>query len=113
MKLDQPQIAFVFFRLLAAGLLFWAFARHPIGYYTLLRLVVCATAAYGAYTSLQIKQSLWACVMGVVIILFNPFLTIHLKRHDWFYIDPSVAILFLLSVPLLYLAQTRQKSGVV
>jgi len=113
MKFNQSQFAFACVRILAAGLLFWASAKHPIGYYTFLEFIVCATAAYGAYNFGQFKQAVWVWIMVTVVILFNPLLPVHLKRHDWAYVDPSVAILFLVSIPALYQARTKQKDTAI
>ena len=68
----------------------------PIGYYTLLRLVVTAAAAYIAYDTFQNdKQSGWIWVFGFVAILFNPLIPIYLDKEIWMVIDFVVAILFI------------------
>ena len=68
----------------------------PIGYYTLLRLVVTAAATYIAYNTFQKdKQSGWIWVFGFVAILFNPLIPIYLDKELWMIIDFVVAILFI------------------
>ena len=40
---------FAIIRLANAGLLVWALARHPIGYYTVLRVITTAVSLYSIY----------------------------------------------------------------
>jgi len=44
----------------------------PYGYFQLLRLVVCAVAAYGAFRAYQNDTSGWAVALGLIALLFNP-----------------------------------------
>ena len=79
-----------------AAVLFIGVFPLPIGYYTLLRLVVTAAAAYIAYDTFQTdKQSGWIWVFGFVAILFNPLIPIYLDKELWMVIDFAVAILFI------------------
>ena len=79
-----------------AAILFIGVFPLPIGYYTLLRLVVTAAAAYVAYDTFQNdKQSGWIWVFGFVAILFNPLIPIYLDKELWMVIDFAVAILFI------------------
>ena len=68
----------------------------PIGYYTFLRLVVTAAAAYIAYQTYQKdKQSGWLWIFGLVALLFNPLIPIYLDKEIWMVIDLAAAVLFL------------------
>jgi len=79
-----------------AAILFIGVFPLPIGYYTLLRLVVTAAAAYIAYDTFQTdKQSGWIWVFGFIAILFNPLIPIYLDKELWMVIDFAVAILFI------------------
>ncbi len=79
-----------------AAVLFVGVLPLSIGYYTLLRLVVTAAAAYIAYDTFQNdKQSGWMWVFGFVAILFNPLIPIYLDKEIWMVIDFVVAILFI------------------
>jgi hypothetical protein len=79
-----------------AAVLFIGVFPLPIGYYTLLRLVVTAAAAYIAYDTFQTdKQSGWTWVFGFVAILFNPLIPIYLNKELWMIIDFATAILFI------------------
>ncbi len=78
-----------------AALLF-ALAPLPYGYYTLLRIVVCAASVLIAYNSFQRvgKVSLGSGVMIGIALLFNPLIPIHLSREIWAPIDIGAAFVF-------------------
>jgi len=89
-------------RVVAIILLLWALDRHPYGYYTLLRFVVCGVSAYGAYFSSEIIINKgWAWIFGIIAILFNPIIPIHLDRGTWAVIDVVVAAVFGVSIFML------------
>ena len=46
--------------------------RWPYGFYTLLRLVVCASAIFLAVQAQELAKNQWAWIMGAIAILFNP-----------------------------------------
>jgi len=99
-------VTFIIARIAAAIMLFLALARLPYGYYTLLRFVVCGTTAYGAYfASTEEKKPAWAWTFGIIAVLFNPFIPIHLSRDIWAVIDVAVALLLVVS--LRFLRQPR------
>lgn len=85
-------------RIVASVLLFWALSRHPYGYFTLLRWVVCATAAYSAYLSTTVNRIPWAWVFALIALLFNPLIPARIDRATWAYLDVAVGILFLVSL---------------
>ncbi len=78
----------------AAVLLVAAIAKWPYGYYTLLRWVTCATAIFIAYKAYLWKGNWAAWLFGLIAVLFNPLLPIHLSRRIWRPIDLTVAALF-------------------
>ena len=81
----------------AAVLLVGALGKWPYGYYTLLRLVVCAAALFVTVFSYQQKH-LWATwCFAVVAVLFNPVMVVHLSRQIWGPIDVVAAALFVVS----------------
>lgn len=75
-----------------------AIADLPYGYYTLLRCVVTASAIFLVWTAYESKRTFWLFLMGIVAILFNPLIPIHLDKETWVIIDFIVAILFLVSI---------------
>jgi len=83
--------------LLAAAFLLLATLDLPYGYYTFLRIVVCGVSVYVAYCSHKWGK-LWAAwVFGLVAILFNPLLPVHLTKDVWMPIDASTALLFVVT----------------
>lgn len=88
-------------RIIAAIMLVWALDRHPYSYYTLLRFVVCGVSAYGVYFAIELNKQGWAWILGIVAILFNPFVPVYLDRSTWAIIDLGVAGLLFTSLLLL------------
>ncbi len=80
--------------LFVACLLIAAVATLPYGYYVLLRWVVTATALYAAWSSFRAKRELWFYFLGLVAIVFNPLLPLHLTREIWQPLDVAAASLF-------------------
>lgn len=82
--------------LVATGFLFYALSDGlPIGYFTLLRFVVCAVSLYLAYKIYEEnKESLWIWAFGFVAILFNPVIPIHLQSEQWEVIDLLAGVFF-------------------
>lgn len=85
-------------RILASIFLFWAVSRHPYGFYTLLRWIVCGSAAYTAYICTTMKRVPWAWVLGIIALMFNPFIPPRIERATWVYIDVATGIILLLSI---------------
>ncbi|MFC1636345.1 DUF6804 family protein [Planctomycetota bacterium] len=84
--------------IIAALMLFGALAQWPYGYYQLLRFVVCGVSVYVAVMAYTWKK-IWATwLFGIVAILFNPLVPIHLSRELWQPIDFMTAVLFVVTV---------------
>ena len=81
--------------IVVAVLLVIAVLKMPYGYYTFLRLVVCAFCAFMAYQTWKVPAHLWAIAFGLVAILFNPLVIVGLKRDVWFFIDLGTAAFIL------------------
>ncbi len=95
--------------IIAALMLFGALAPWPYGYYQLLRFLVCGVSAYVAYIAYS-WQKLWATwLFGIIAVLFNPLLPIHLSREIWQPIDVICAIIFIVSA--LILKQPPEKTN--
>jgi uncharacterized protein (DUF983 family) len=60
--------------------------------------VVCGTSAYGAFKSVELGKSGWAWVLGIIVLLFNPIIPVHLSREIWAPIDVISALIFILSI---------------
>ncbi len=85
-------------RVLSAGLLVWALDKHSYDYFVLLRWVVCATAAFTAYVASEQERIGWVWVFGIVALLFNPIIPVHLSRQTWAPIDIGTAIVMIVSL---------------
>lgn len=64
--------------LLAAVLPVW-----PYGYYMLLRVVVFAAGGFCAWTLWREGRQPPAVVLGIVAVVFNPFVPAHLTASIW------------------------------
>lgn len=87
-----------FARVIAAGLLFWAVARHTYDYFTILRLVSCAVTSYCGYLAYAQKAVGWVWVMGAIAVLFNPLVPVTLSRQTWMPIDIATGLVLLISI---------------
>ena len=65
----------------------------PYGYYVLLRLVVTGVAIFGIVV-LRGGGPADLVGLGVVALLFNPIIPVHLPKVAWVFIDLSVAVYF-------------------
>lgn len=90
-------LGFIVARIIAIGLLFWALDKHPYGYYTMLRFIVCAVTAYGAWFASEIENKGWAWCLGIIAVLFNPIFPVHLDKETWGYINVMVGIIIAVS----------------
>ena len=83
--------------LICSGLCFLAVANLPIGYYTLLRIVVTISAIAVLVKEFNNEFTTWIIVFGMITILFNPIIPIYLdSKQIWIPIDIVVGIIFLL-----------------
>ena len=70
----------------------------PYGYYILLRWVVTASAIFLVWIAYNLKKTFWLFLMGIIALLFNPIVPIHLNKETWVIIDLIVATLFFVSI---------------
>ena len=80
-------------------LLLLGLADLPIGYYTLLRIVVCLSACIITCVNYdrQKKINFGAVYFGIIALLFNPIIPIYLREKDvWAVIDIIAAISFMI-----------------
>lgn len=83
--------------IIAALLLFWATEKHGYDYYILLRWVTFAVCVGGLFGAYSVERKIEAWLYGIIGLLFNPIIPIHLRRHIWEPIDIIVGIGFLIS----------------
>ncbi len=60
-----------------------AIANHPYSFYTLLRWVCCPVFAYSAAFALETQRVPWAWIFGVLAVVYNPLVPVHLDRGTW------------------------------
>lgn len=72
---------------IAAGMLFIGVAPLPYGYYALLRIVATVVFAWAAYVAYERKEKNIPWVLGLVAIIFNPLIPIHLPIVVWKILD--------------------------
>lgn len=82
--------------LLPAAMLLLALAPLPYGYYTFLRLVVTVGAVGLGWIEYQQSHRLtvWVVLFGLIALLFNPLIPVHLNREAWAVVDIIGAIVF-------------------
>jgi hypothetical protein len=85
-------------RLVAAGLLFLALAKHPDVYYEILRWVACGTAVFCAYVANANDQKPFIVPFILIAILFNPLSPIYLHGDTWRVINILTGIYLLGSI---------------
>ncbi len=86
---------------IVAVMLLGAVAPLPYGYYQLLRWVTCGVGVFIAVEAYRWGK-IWATwLFGIVAVLFNPIIPIHLTKEIWQPIDLGCALLFSLSLLLL------------
>lgn len=97
---DKGVLGFTIGRITAAALLIWALRDHAYEYYTLLRFVVCGVTTYGVYLAGRNKKIGWAWIFGIIAVLFNPIVPVHLERATWAIIDVGVSLFLMTSIAL-------------
>ena len=95
-------------RLIAVFLLLWALEARPYGFYVLLRWVLCAVAMYSALEAHGRRKKGLAWILGVMALIFNPFIPVHLGRAMWKTVDLVASILLVVAIPILRLPPKDQ-----
>lgn len=80
---------------IAVVMLFVGAAPLPYGYYMLLRLVATGVLMWAAFVAYERKFEVVPWVYGVLAILFNPIVKIHLPKELWAAIDVGTGIFIL------------------
>ena len=84
--------------LISIGVLLWALIpTNPYGYYIFLRIVVCAVCIFLANYSLKNEYNNWIWVFGVIAIIYNPIIRVHLNRSLWSIINIITIIILIIS----------------
>lgn len=97
-----------FARIIAAGLLFWAIARHGYDYFTILRWITCGVASYTAYVAVSQRAIGWTWTMAAIVALFNPLIIVTLSRQSWMPVDVATGLVLLVSVWFIQEEESRR-----
>lgn len=85
------------FLLLCAALLFIAILNLPIGYYTLLRIIISIGALLVILAVYKDQNKMWVIVFAGIGILFNPLIPVYFHDKDiWVPIDIAAGIVFII-----------------
>jgi hypothetical protein len=100
--------------IIAGVILLGALGDWPYGYYQLLRWITCGAAVWVAFMVYS-WEKLWATwLFGIIAVLFNPLIPVHLSREIWQPIDLMCGALFLVIALVLKRPEDKeQKDSVV
>lgn len=91
--LREPPIA----QVIAIAMLLWALVpTNPYDYYILLRVVVCGVSIYLAVRAHEMHKDGWVWVLGIMAVIYNPLLRVHLNRDIWSAVN--VATIFIIAI---------------
>jgi hypothetical protein len=74
--------------------------RWPYGFYTFLRIAVCASAISLAAQAYQLQKAPLAWVLGGLAVLFNPLIPIYMRRTQWRWFDFLALLVLAISVAI-------------
>ena len=81
--------------ILCGILLLVGIADMPIGYYTLLRIVITIGSVTVVVVEMEKGITLWVLAFGLLAILFNPIIPVYLNdKQVWMPIDLIGEVLF-------------------
>jgi|TARA_B100002003_G_scaffold70096_1_gene65433 hypothetical protein len=80
---------------IVVAMLFIGVMPQPYGYYTLLRFVACGAFGYSAYIAYTRNSKNLPWIYGILAVLFNPIIKIHLPKEYWIVVDVGAGILLL------------------
>ncbi len=80
---------------IGAAMLLIGAAPLPYGYYMLLRIVATGVFVWAAIVAHERKNEVLPWVFGLLAILFNPIIKIHLPKEVWTVIDVAAGVFLL------------------
>jgi len=87
---------------IATVMLLWALnPQNPYGYYILLRWVCCAVFTYLAIKAREQNKEGWIWVLGIIAVIYNPVIRVHLTREIWSVINVATVVIAVTSVLVL------------
>jgi hypothetical protein len=99
--------------IVAATMLFLALGSWPYGYYQLLRFVVCGASIYVSFMAYNWQKTWAVWLFGLIAVLFNPLIPVHLTREFWKPIDGLCGFVFITIAIILkeYTTPTNKNRG--
>lgn len=89
-------------------ILFLAPLPFPYGYYTFLRIIVCAMSGLICFIEYKKTINIWVVIFGIFAVLYNPVFPIHLTRTIWTPINIITALFFIFH----FIYYKKQSKGV-
>ncbi|MCE6007444.1 DUF6804 family protein [Acinetobacter soli] len=80
------------------------------GFYQLLRFVAFFTFSFAAYVSYSNNQQIMPFILGLIAVVFNPFVPIHFDKDTWQVIDVFAGVLLILWGYFIYFLKGSQKA---
>ena len=96
MKIKLNKVLII--KIIVVMLLLGALADNPYGYYQVLRWVVCGVFGYSAYLAYEKKEVVWIWILGIIAVLFNPFIPFYLSREIWTIVNIISAVVLIVNV---------------
>ena len=97
--------------LICGLLLILATAKLPIGYYTILRILVTISACAIVVLEFENKLNFWVIIFCLIAIIFNPIIPVYLhNKAAWIPIDLICGILFIVKSAIKTNNSTKQDS---
>ncbi|MHB9027627.1 MAG: DUF6804 family protein [Candidatus Latescibacterota bacterium] len=94
-------MAFKTARVIAAALLILGLNERPDLYYTALGWMVCGIAVFGIYSAMELEESAWATIFGIIALLYNPLYPIELAYSTASLVHIGTATIMMTSIPTL------------
>lgn len=82
------------------------FSGWPYGYYTLLRFVIFIVGCLITMAAHKMQRHGLMVAIGLIAVLFNPVIPVHLDKTTWRIIDFMVGVVFLI---LLFKIRKREE----
>jgi hypothetical protein len=82
--------------LITIAMLGWALhPENPYGYYILLRFVTCPVLGFLAFFASTKESTTWTWLLGIMAIVYNPIIRVHLNRDVWSFINVATMVMLL------------------
>jgi membrane-bound ClpP family serine protease len=82
---------------------------NPYGYYTLLRIVLCASCIYLVFGSIENDKKGCAWILGIMAFIYNPIIPVHLKRDAWSVINAATIVVLVVTLWSPHLISVQEK----